>query len=97
MPVSLTALFVSSRKAPRRALSDETKTAARETNFLQMALENKSDGEHLLKLSIWRIKKITGRVPTASVDPHEIYLILHITRKTDSIIVFFFHIHLKYF
>ena len=48
MPVSLTTLFVSSRKAPRRALSDETKTAARETNFLQMALENKSDGEHLL-------------------------------------------------
>ena len=40
--------FVSSRNAPRLALSDETKTAARETNFLQMALENKSDGEHLL-------------------------------------------------
>ena len=48
MPVSLTALFVSSRNAPRRALSDETKTVARKTNFLQMALENKSDGEHLL-------------------------------------------------
>jgi len=42
-----------------------------------------------MKLSIWRIKQITGRVPTASVHPHEIYLILHITRKTDSIIVFF--------
>ena len=48
MPVSITALFVSSRNAPRRALSVETKTAARKTNFLQMALENKSDGEHLL-------------------------------------------------
>ena len=45
-----------------------------------------------MKLSIWRIKQITGRVPTASVDPHEIYLILQITRKTDSIIVFFFAI-----
>ena len=40
--------FVSSRNVPRRALRDETKTVARETNFLQMALENKSDGEHLL-------------------------------------------------
>ena len=48
MPVSFTALFVSSRNAPRAALSDERKTVARETNFLQMALENKSDGEHLL-------------------------------------------------
>ena len=48
MLFSITALFVSSRNAPRLALSDETKTVARETNFLQMALENKSDGEHLL-------------------------------------------------
>ena len=48
MLVSHRALFVSSRNTARRALSDETKTVARETNFLQMALENKSDGEHLL-------------------------------------------------
>ena len=50
-----------------------------------------------MKLSIRRIKQITGRVPTASVDPHEIYLILDITRKTDSIIVFFFSYSFKIF